>query len=52
MPQICSDSSFYTGNKPSNAKVNQLVKATENYTAANHIFWGLWGLISVSFCFI
>ncbi|XP_022641220.1 probable choline kinase 2 isoform X2 [Vigna radiata var. radiata] len=38
--------SLYTGNKPSNAKVNQLVKATENYTAANHIFWGLWGLIS------
>lgn len=34
------------GNKPSNAKVNQLVKAVEKYTLANHIFWGLWGLIS------
>jgi len=52
MPQIYSDNSLYTGNKPSNARVNQLVEATENYTAANHIFWGLWGLISVSFCFI
>ncbi|KAK7391210.1 hypothetical protein VNO78_19622 [Psophocarpus tetragonolobus] len=34
------------GNKPSNAKVNQLVKAAEKYTLANHLFWGLWGLIS------
>ncbi|KHN42291.1 hypothetical protein glysoja_042957 [Glycine soja] len=33
-------------NKPSNAKVNQLVKAAEKYTLANHLFWGLWGLIS------
>ncbi|KAG4908011.1 hypothetical protein AAZX31_20G157300 [Glycine max] len=34
------------GNKPSNAKVNQLAKAAEKYTLANHLFWGLWGLIS------
>ncbi|KAK7343770.1 hypothetical protein VNO77_12789 [Canavalia gladiata] len=34
------------GKKPSNAKVNQLVKAAEKYTLANHLFWGLWGLIS------
>jgi choline/ethanolamine kinase len=34
------------GKKPSNAKVNQLVIAVEKYTLANHLFWGLWGLIS------
>ncbi|KAK7270407.1 hypothetical protein RIF29_23515 [Crotalaria pallida] len=34
------------GKKPSNAKVEQLVNATEKYTLANHLFWGLWGLIS------
>ncbi|XP_027363894.1 probable choline kinase 2 isoform X2 [Abrus precatorius] len=34
------------GKKPSHAKVNQLVKAAEKYTLANHLFWGLWGLIS------
>ncbi|KAE9618332.1 putative phosphotransferase with an alcohol group as acceptor [Lupinus albus] len=34
------------GKKPSNAKVDQLVNAAEKYTLANHLFWGLWGLIS------
>lgn len=34
------------GKKPSNAKVNQLMTAVEKYTLANHLFWGLWGLIS------
>ncbi|KAL2324666.1 hypothetical protein Fmac_023724 [Flemingia macrophylla] len=34
------------GKKPSNAKVNKLVKSVEKYTLASHIFWGLWGLIS------
>ncbi|KAK7269775.1 hypothetical protein RIF29_22510 [Crotalaria pallida] len=38
--------SLYTGKKPSNAKVEQLVNATEKYTLANHLFWGLWGLVS------
>lgn len=52
MSQIYLGNSLYTGNKPSNAKVNQLVKAVEKYTLANHIFWGLWGLISVSFFFL
>ncbi|CAL0300673.1 unnamed protein product [Lupinus luteus] len=36
------------GKKPSNARVEQLVNAAEKYTLANHLFWGLWGLISVS----
>ncbi len=34
------------GKKPSNAKVEQLVNVAEKYTLANHIFWGLWGLMS------
>ncbi|XP_057423813.1 probable choline kinase 1 isoform X3 [Lotus japonicus] len=34
------------GKKPNNAKVIQLVNAAEKYTLANHLFWGLWGLIS------
>ncbi|KAK4253074.1 hypothetical protein QN277_010896 [Acacia crassicarpa] len=34
------------GNKPSNAEVEQLMNDAEKYTLANHLFWGLWGLIS------
>ncbi|XP_061345151.1 probable choline kinase 1 [Gastrolobium bilobum] len=34
------------GKKASNAKVNRLVNASEKYTLASHVFWGLWGLIS------
>lgn len=34
------------GKKPSNAEVEQLVNNSEKYTLANHLFWGLWGLIS------
>ncbi|KAJ7973999.1 Choline kinase [Quillaja saponaria] len=34
------------GNKPSNAEVEQLVRDIERYTLANHLFWGLWGIIS------
>ncbi|KAG5020540.1 hypothetical protein JHK87_016395 [Glycine soja] len=43
---VATSNSLHTGNKPSNAKVNQLVKAAEKYTLANHLFWGLWGFIS------
>lgn len=32
--------------QPSETEVNQLVDDAEKYTLANHIFWGLWGLIS------
>ena len=52
MSKICFGNSLYTGNKPSNAKVNQLAKAAEKYTLANHLFWGLWGLISVRFIYL
>ncbi|WJX66282.1 hypothetical protein P8452_50852 [Trifolium repens] len=34
------------GKKPSDAEVEQLVNVVEKYTLANHLFWGLWGLIS------
>ncbi|KAI9098495.1 hypothetical protein K1719_025120 [Acacia pycnantha] len=34
------------GKKPSNAEVEQLMNDAEKYTLANHLFWGLWGLIS------
>ncbi|XP_028772351.1 probable choline kinase 3 isoform X1 [Neltuma alba] len=34
------------GKKPSNEEVEQLVNDAEKYTLANHLFWGLWGLIS------
>ncbi|XP_019438839.1 PREDICTED: probable choline kinase 2 [Lupinus angustifolius] len=34
------------GKKPSNIEVEQLVTAAEKYTLANHLFWGLWGVIS------
>ncbi|KAK2420771.1 gmCK1p [Trifolium repens] len=37
------------GKKPSDAEVEQLVNVVEKYTLANHLFWGLWGLISISF---
>ncbi|XP_048424715.1 probable choline kinase 3 isoform X2 [Pyrus x bretschneideri] len=32
--------------EPSDAEVEQLVEITEKYTLANHLFWGLWGIIS------
>lgn len=34
------------GKKPSDAEVDQLANLVEKYTLANHLFWGLWGLIS------
>ncbi|KAK4428367.1 putative choline kinase [Sesamum alatum] len=34
------------GDEPSDTAIEQLVDDTEKYTLANHIFWGLWGLIS------
>nr|XP_011458468.1 PREDICTED: probable choline kinase 1 isoform X1 [Fragaria vesca subsp. vesca]XP_011458469.1 PREDICTED: probable choline kinase 1 isoform X1 [Fragaria vesca subsp. vesca] len=32
--------------EPSDAEVAQLVDKVEQYTLANHLFWGLWGIIS------
>ena len=40
------------GKKPSKTEVDQLVNVAEKYTLASHLFWGLWGLISVSFFLI
>ncbi|CAK9183908.1 unnamed protein product [Ilex paraguariensis] len=35
-----------SGHCPSDAEVEQLVRDIEKYTLANHLFWGLWGIIS------
>ncbi|EEF38095.1 probable choline kinase 1 isoform X2 [Ricinus communis] len=34
------------GKKPSEDKVERLTDDAEKYTLANHLFWGLWGIIS------
>ncbi|KAL3513966.1 hypothetical protein ACH5RR_026683 [Cinchona calisaya] len=34
------------GHEPSDAELKQLVEDVEKYTLANHLFWGLWGIIS------
>ncbi|XP_051139736.1 probable choline kinase 1 isoform X2 [Andrographis paniculata] len=34
------------GEEPSDAAVEKLAEDVEKYTLANHIFWGLWGIIS------
>ncbi|KAK7277375.1 hypothetical protein RIF29_18526 [Crotalaria pallida] len=34
------------GKTPSNIEVEQLANVAEKYTLANHLFWGLWGVIS------
>ncbi|XP_015886373.3 probable choline kinase 1 [Ziziphus jujuba] len=35
-----------SGNEPSDREVEQLVNEAEKFTLANHLFWGLWGIIS------
>ncbi|KAG5525345.1 hypothetical protein RHGRI_031875 [Rhododendron griersonianum] len=40
------DYSVYPGNQPSDNEVEQLMDDAEKYTLANHLFWGLWGIIS------
>ncbi|KAM7511275.1 hypothetical protein LguiB_010150 [Lonicera macranthoides] len=35
-----------TGNEPSDSEVELLANNAEKYTLANHLFWGLWGIIS------
>ncbi|KAA3453716.1 putative choline kinase 1 [Gossypium australe] len=37
-----------SGDEPSDAEVEQLLVDAEKYTLANHLFWGLWGIISVT----
>ncbi|OWM65769.1 probable choline kinase 1 [Punica granatum] len=34
------------GKEPGEDEVEQLVSDAEKYTLANHLFWGLWGIIS------
>ncbi|KAL8166892.1 hypothetical protein V2J09_008391 [Rumex salicifolius] len=36
-----------SGEEPSESEVAELVESAERYSLANHLFWGLWGLISV-----
>ncbi|CAK9133676.1 unnamed protein product [Ilex paraguariensis] len=35
-----------SGDQPSDLKMEQFVQEVEKYTLANHLFWGLWGIIS------
>jgi len=37
-----------TGEQPSDTEVEQLLDDIEKYALANHILWGVWGIISVS----
>ena len=38
---------YELGEEASESEVDELVESVEKYTLANHLFWGLWGLISV-----
>ncbi|KAG5033407.1 hypothetical protein JHK85_017389 [Glycine max] len=42
------DYNKYPGEQLSNSEVEQLLQEIEKYTLANHLFWGVWGIISVS----
>ncbi|XP_062159492.1 probable choline kinase 1 [Alnus glutinosa] len=35
-----------TGDAPTEEQVEQVVQDVEKYTLANHLFWGIWGIIS------
>ncbi|XP_050385531.1 probable choline kinase 2 isoform X1 [Argentina anserina] len=35
-----------SGNQPSDNELEQLVQDVEKYTLPDHLFWGLWGIIS------
>jgi choline/ethanolamine kinase len=35
------------GEEPKEDDIKQLLKDAEKYTLASHLFWGLWGIISV-----
>jgi hypothetical protein len=37
-----------SGETPSDEEVENLLGLIAKYTLASHIFWGLWGIISVS----
>ncbi|KAL8121688.1 hypothetical protein AgCh_018428 [Apium graveolens] len=40
------DYNIYPGHEPSETEVKRLVNDVEKYTLVNHLFWGLWGIIS------
>ncbi|KAL6509842.1 hypothetical protein OROGR_022330 [Orobanche gracilis] len=40
------DYSKYPGKEPSDTTIDQLEDDVKKYTLANHVFWGLWGVIS------
>ncbi|CAL0311033.1 unnamed protein product [Lupinus luteus] len=35
-----------SGEQPDDGEVEQLLQEIEKYTLANHLFWGIWGIIS------
>jgi len=35
-----------TGDVPTEEQLEQVVQDVEKYTLANHLFWGIWGIIS------
>ncbi|XP_057457337.1 probable choline kinase 2 [Lotus japonicus] len=35
-----------SGEQPSDSELEHLLQEVEKYTLANHLFWGLWGIIS------
>ncbi|KAK9080795.1 hypothetical protein SSX86_000553 [Deinandra increscens subsp. villosa] len=35
-----------SGNQPCDSEVDELIEDVEKYSLANHLFWGLWGIIS------
>lgn len=37
----------YAGCQPKDSEVEQLLEEVEKYTLATHLFWGIWGIISV-----
>jgi hypothetical protein len=40
---------FDVGGLPSDIELEQLLENVEKYKLASHLFWGLWGIISVCF---
>lgn len=40
---------FKTDEEPREEDIEELLDDVEKYTLASHLFWGLWGIISVSY---
>jgi choline/ethanolamine kinase len=39
---------FVEGETPSDVEIKDFIRGIEKYALASHLFWGLWGIISVS----